>query len=271
MRSAPVLQGRGEHTRARGGAHQGEARQRHGDGLGVGAVADEHVELEVLHGRVEGLLHGRRQPVDLVDEQHVVVGHVGEQAGQHALVLHRRTGGLMHSHAHFVGHDVGQGGLAQSGGAVKEQVVKRRFELLGSLDHGAQGTIQILLTHIVFKGQWPQGRLHLALLADGRGRGDWSVRFGCWVFVFLTGHGKLLLQQAQGLADYVLEARAVSRFLLEQRHHLVHPCARPCVCPRRGCAPAGPDRRRPPPGAGPMDPCRCRCSWPAWARCPRPR
>ena len=41
------------------------------------------VELVVLHRRIEDLLDGRRQPVDFVDEQHLVLLQVGE---------HRRPG-----------------------------------------------------------------------------------------------------------------------------------------------------------------------------------
>src|SRR3712207_7412809 len=39
------------------------------DRSGRRALADHDVELEVLHGRVEDLLHGAGQAVDLVDEQ----------------------------------------------------------------------------------------------------------------------------------------------------------------------------------------------------------
>ena len=41
--------------------------------LGVRALADEHVEPEVLHRRIEVLLDDRREAVDLVDEQRVAL------------------------------------------------------------------------------------------------------------------------------------------------------------------------------------------------------
>ena len=64
-----VAQRIGEQARARGGADQRElgevdlhrARRR--------ALADDEVELEVLHRRIEDFLDRRIEPVDLVDEQ----------------------------------------------------------------------------------------------------------------------------------------------------------------------------------------------------------
>ena len=61
---------------------QGEAGQVEADGAGARALAEHDVELEVLHGRVEDLLHGPAQPVDLVDEEHVAFGQVGEDGRQ---------------------------------------------------------------------------------------------------------------------------------------------------------------------------------------------
>ena len=39
--------------------------------VGVHAGIDHEIHLELLHGRVDVLLDGRREAVDLVDEQHV--------------------------------------------------------------------------------------------------------------------------------------------------------------------------------------------------------
>ena len=43
------------------------------------ALADDEIELEVLHRRIEDLLDRRVQPMDLVDEQHVAFLEVGQQ------------------------------------------------------------------------------------------------------------------------------------------------------------------------------------------------
>ena len=55
------------------------------------AGAEDHVEAVVLHRRVEVLLHGGGEPVDLVDEEDVARRELGEQAGQVALLLEGRA------------------------------------------------------------------------------------------------------------------------------------------------------------------------------------
>ena len=78
----PVAQRAGHQPGAGGGADQGEPGQVESDAAGRRALADEDVELEVLHGRVEDLLHRPVQAVDLVDEEDVALLEVGEQGGQ---------------------------------------------------------------------------------------------------------------------------------------------------------------------------------------------
>ena len=78
----PVPERAGHQPGAGGGADQGEPGQVEPDAPGRRALADEDVELEVLHGRIEDLLHRAVQPVDLVDEEDVALLEVGEQGGQ---------------------------------------------------------------------------------------------------------------------------------------------------------------------------------------------
>ena len=41
--------------------------------------ADDEVELEILHRRIEDFLDRRIEPMDLVDEQHVALFEIGQQ------------------------------------------------------------------------------------------------------------------------------------------------------------------------------------------------
>ena len=59
-------------------AHQGEVGQLQFQGSGPRTLADNQVQAEVLHGRVEDFLHHRGQAVDFVDEQNVQGGQIGE-------------------------------------------------------------------------------------------------------------------------------------------------------------------------------------------------
>ena len=87
----PVAQRPGDQPGAGGGADQGEPGQVEADRPGRRALAEHDVELEVLHGRVQDLLDRPAQAVDLVDEQHVALGQVGEDGGQVAGPHQRRA------------------------------------------------------------------------------------------------------------------------------------------------------------------------------------
>lgn len=61
--------------------------------------------------------------MDFVDEEDVAGAQVGEDGSQVAGAFNGRAGGGADVHVHFLGDDVRQGGFAQTGGAVEEDVV----------------------------------------------------------------------------------------------------------------------------------------------------
>ena len=69
-------------------------------GSGSRTFADDDVQLKVLHRRIEDLLDGRRQAVDLVDEEHLVGLEVGQHRRKVARPLDDRPGRGAHGHAH---------------------------------------------------------------------------------------------------------------------------------------------------------------------------
>src|SRR4030095_17094361 len=77
-----VAQRIGEHPGASGAADQRKARQVELEAARRRALADHDVELEILERRVEDFLDDSGEPVDLVDEQHVVRLDVREQRGK---------------------------------------------------------------------------------------------------------------------------------------------------------------------------------------------
>ena len=97
-----VAQRRREQAGARGGADERERLHVHADAARRRALADHDVDLVVLHRRVEDLLDGGVEAVDLVDEEDVALLQVGEQAGEVALALERRPGGGVHAHAQLL-------------------------------------------------------------------------------------------------------------------------------------------------------------------------
>ena len=64
-------------------------------------LADHDVDLVVLEGRIQDLLHHRRQPMDFVNEQDVISFQIGQERRQIAGTLEHRTRRLAQVHTHF--------------------------------------------------------------------------------------------------------------------------------------------------------------------------
>ena len=86
-----IAQRRGQQAGARGRPDQREARQVESDRARRRPFADQQVELEVLHRRIQDLFDRRRQAVDLVDEEHVARFEVREERREIAGPLDRRA------------------------------------------------------------------------------------------------------------------------------------------------------------------------------------
>ena len=133
-----IPQGRGEHARPGGGADEGEFGQIQPDRAGRGALADHDVQGVILHGGIEHFLHGMAQPVDFVDKQHVACGQIGENGGQIPRALNGGAAGDSNIVAHFRGDNARQGGFAQAGRAVEQNMIQRLLPGQGGLHVNAE-------------------------------------------------------------------------------------------------------------------------------------
>src|SRR5699024_1732654 len=134
-----------------GGPHQGEAGQVDPDALGAGPLADDDVQGVVLQRRIEHLLHLPGQPVDLVDEQHVPFLQVGQQGGQVPRLFDGGAAGDPDLDPHLVGDDAGQGGLAQAGRAVQQDVVHGLAPAAGRLQIDLEVLLDLFLPDVIFQ------------------------------------------------------------------------------------------------------------------------
>ena len=90
MEDPEALAQRGaEHAGPGRGPDQGEGPERDAHGPGIEPLVHHEVDREVLHRRVEQLLHGAGQAMDLVDEQHVPLADIGEDAHEVGAALER--------------------------------------------------------------------------------------------------------------------------------------------------------------------------------------
>ena len=174
-----VAQRIGEQARARGRADQRERREIDLHRARRRSLADDEVELEILHRRIEDLLHRRIEPVDLVDEQHVALFEIGEQRREVAGLGDHRAGGRAEVDAELARDDLRQRGLAEPGRADEQHVVERLVALARRLDEDAEIGARLLLPDefgqplrtkrsvrsivvAAFGGHEPGGRAHAA-------------------------------------------------------------------------------------------------------------
>ena len=146
-----VPQRPGQLPGAGGGPHQREVGQIDPDALGAGPLADDDIEGVIFKGRVEHLFHLPGQAVDLVDEEDVPLLQVGQQGGQVPRLFDGRARGDPDLHPHLVGDDAGEGGLAQAGRAVEQDMVHRLAPAAGRLKVDLQVLLDLFLSDIVLE------------------------------------------------------------------------------------------------------------------------
>ena len=120
-----VAERRRQQARARRRADERERRHLERERARRVALADDDVEPEVLERRVEHLLDGARQPVDLVDEEHVARLERGQDRRQVALALERGPGDAADADAELLADDVREARLAEPGRPDEQDVVER--------------------------------------------------------------------------------------------------------------------------------------------------
>ena len=168
----PVAQRGRQQPGAGRGPHDGERRQLERDGGGPGALADDDVDPEVLHGQVEHLLGGAAHPVDLVEEEHLALVERGQHRGEVAGVLDGGPAGDPDRLLDLGGDDHGQGGLAQAGRAGQQHVVGRAAAPLGRLEHQAELVAHAGLPRELAEPLGPQRRLDEPVVVGPRGVDD---------------------------------------------------------------------------------------------------
>src|SRR5262245_28155255 len=120
-----VAQRVGQQAGAGGGANQRERREIDLDRTCRRALADNQVELKILHRRVQDFLDRRVETMNLVDEQDVARLEVGQQGGEIAGFGNHRAGCGAEVDAQFARHDLGQRRLSEPRRTDKQHVVER--------------------------------------------------------------------------------------------------------------------------------------------------
>ena len=151
-----VAQRRRQESGARRRAHQREAFEPELHRPRGRPLADDEVELEILHRRIQKLFDHVVEPVDLVDEQHVAFVEIGQDGGQVPGPLDRRAGDRPDRDLHLVGDDVRERRLAQSGRAAEQDVIQHVVALLGRFQRDPQRLLGALLADVFIEAAGAQ-------------------------------------------------------------------------------------------------------------------
>lgn len=138
-------QRRGEHAGARRRADEREARQVDLDGSRGGPGIDNDIDPVIFHRGIEVFLDGWMQAVDFIDEKHVALLDVGENAGEVSGFFDLWAGSRVKLCAGGVGDEVGEGGFSEAGRAGEQNVIQHVAALAGGLKHEQQAFLDLFL------------------------------------------------------------------------------------------------------------------------------
>jgi hypothetical protein len=120
-------------------------------------LADHQIQREILQRRIQHLLDHRRQPVNLVDEQHIARFQIGQDRRQIARLRQHRPRGHAEPHPQLPRHDLRQRGLAQTRRPVEQRVIHRLAPHPGALDEHRQIGPRLRLADELAQHLRPQG------------------------------------------------------------------------------------------------------------------
>ena len=185
-----VAQRRRDQPLPRGRADQGEFGQVDAHRAGGRPLADHQIEHPVLHRRIEDLLHRRREPVDLVDEQDVAILEIGEQGGEVARFGDHRPGGGAEADAELARDDLRQRGLAEPRRPEEQHMVERIAARLRRLDEDPQIFPRRLLPDKLVERLGAQRGVEVLGPALGRGDAVRVAHFAAFLSAVRTSRSK---------------------------------------------------------------------------------
>ena len=152
-----------QQPRARRRPDHREGRQRERDGARPRPLADDDVDPEVLHRDVQQLLRRSRDPVDLVEEEHLALLEGREHSGEVTGVLDRRARRDPQGRPELRGDDHRQGGLPETRGAGEQYVVRGPATAEGSMKHERELVADDSLPHELIEAPGTERRFRSAL------------------------------------------------------------------------------------------------------------
>ena len=160
-----IAQRRRQQAGARRRADQRKAREVDLDGPRRRPLADDEIELKILHRGIEDFLDRRVQAMDLVDEQHVARLEIGELRGEIARLGDDGAGRRAKIDAELARDDLRQRRLAEARRADEQHMIERVAARLGRLDEDLEVFARRLLAGEIGERQRPDRRVLAVVVA----------------------------------------------------------------------------------------------------------
>src|SRR5690606_37104189 len=106
---------------------------------------------------------------DLIDEEDIVRLEARQGGDQVRAAGEGRAAGAVQARAHFFGDDVGEGGLAEAGRPVQEDVLDGLVPLAGGVDGDGEAFDQVRLANVLLHARRAQGPVAGVQLGIGGG------------------------------------------------------------------------------------------------------
>ena len=164
----------------------------------AGALADDEVDAKVFHGGVEDFLDGGLEAVDFVEEENFLCLKGGEDGGEVAFALEKRSGAGLDGDGKLVGNDLREGGLPEAWRAVKQDVVEGFAATAGRLDGDLDIFFNALLADVFVEALGANAGFNAGVFVDGLTRDNATgLPLGHHALCACVGHaGKTVTQSA---------------------------------------------------------------------------
>lgn len=157
------------------GADEGKRRKIEAQRSRGRPLADDHVDLEILHRGIEHLFDGPAKPVYLVDEQDIPRLKRGQDRGEIAFTFDHRPAGCVEADLELERDNPCQGGLPEARRTGQQHVIQGLFALLGCLEKDSQLLARGLLTDEGADVAGPQRAVEIRILGPLVRGGDARV------------------------------------------------------------------------------------------------
>ena len=114
----------------------------------AGALANDEVDPKIFHGRIEDFFDGGLKAVNFVEKENLFGFEGSENRGEVAFAFEERAGAGLDGNIQFVGDNLREGGFAEAGRTVEENVIESFAAVAGRFQSDGDVFFDALLADV---------------------------------------------------------------------------------------------------------------------------